>query len=242
MTTRIRKITCKILPSLLVSLLTLFSLATFPVKSCLASSDALIDDQDKIQVIRVNKNSSENITSQSKLDDKEIDRIKRHLNNEIDWSTTKDFKWFIGLGATATDKTYIDFVGGLRGSLTLPYFYDSGVISHISLADLGMNVSKSASDSRYRTEHLSNGNTICRDTTNGQFAKKENCEDGYDFNTFFASSADISVKLSITYFGVGYRVFNEKGMYYTAGIDGKIGSLKAIFNKDIFAGLLLFYF
>lgn len=59
-------------------------------------------------------------------------------------------------------------------------------------------------DSRYREETFSNGTTICRDTSTGQFANKEKCSDT-NFSYAFSVSADYAISNSI-FIGGGVRI------------------------------------
>lgn len=64
----------------------------------------------------------------------------------------------------------------------------------------------------YREETFSNGNTICRNLSNGQFADKKNCEGGAGFE--YTPSIELTQR--ITYpvsIGVGYRAGKESGEY-----------------------------
>lgn len=69
----------------------------------------------------------------------------------------------------------------------------------------------------YREETFSNGNTVCRNLSNGRFADKENCEGGAGFE--YTPSVELTQR--ITYpvsIGVGYRAGKESGAYGTLKI------------------------
>lgn len=64
---------------------------------------------------------------------------------------------------------------------------------------------------RYRQETLSNGNEICRDLTNGQFAKKEKCDDAA-FKAYGKLEAAVRVGEALE-LGGGVRVSDEARPY-----------------------------
>lgn len=72
----------------------------------------------------------------------------------------------------------------------------------------------------YREETTSDGRTICRDTSNGQFAQSENCEMTY--STYYAVSGNINYSLSdevaFFYFGPGFRLGTATTPYINVGL------------------------
>lgn len=72
----------------------------------------------------------------------------------------------------------------------------------------------------YRKETTSSGSTICRDTSTGQFAEKENCLTQY--KTVYAFSPDINYMLrpegAVFIFGLGYRLGYSSTPYFNAHV------------------------
>lgn len=68
-------------------------------------------------------------------------------------------------------------------------------------------------DTRYREETFSNGTTVCRDTSNGQFSDKDKCSKN-SFAYAFIASVDYPVndKLAL---GAGVRVADEADLFVT---------------------------
>jgi CRISPR/Cas system-associated protein endoribonuclease Cas2 len=153
----------------------------------------------------------------------------------------KTFSGYLGVGGLSADRGYFDVQAGVKFEAFKRDGYLPYLMSHLTLINTGINVSETDS-SRYRQECFSNGNCVCRDTTNGQFAKKELCGGDYNFNTVFASSADVEISVKGIYAGVGYRLFDNTGMFYTIGYSGDKSGLKFDFNKDLFSGALIGYF
>ncbi len=90
---------------------------------------------------------------------------------------------------------------------------------------------------RYSNQTLSNGNTVCRDHSNGQFAKKENCDNtaakaygkveaAYRFGKTFELGGGVRVSDQTTPYGTVAAYFSDqlavKGFagkdYYGAGL------------------------
>jgi len=68
-------------------------------------------------------------------------------------------------------------------------------------------------DPRYRQETFSNGSTVCRDLSNGQFSDKDNCsKSGFDYG--FIASLDYAVTPSI-FLGGGVRVGKRTDAFAT---------------------------
>jgi hypothetical protein len=66
-------------------------------------------------------------------------------------------------------------------------------------------------DSRYREETFSNGQEVCRDTTNGQFADKDKCnQTGFDYG--FIAGADF-VATERFHVGGGIRIGKETDVF-----------------------------
>lgn len=71
----------------------------------------------------------------------------------------------------------------------------------------------SKTNSRYREETFSNGSKVCRDTSNGQFADKENCSGtGFDYGFIVKTDYDILDKFAI---GAGVRLGNKSDVFLT---------------------------
>ena len=96
-------------------------------------------------------------------------------------------------------------------------------------------------NSRYREETFSNGQTVCRNTSNGQFAKNSNCDD---------VAAKAYGKLEAVYrfgnvaaLGGGVRVSDKTSPYGTASFFiGERLALKGFGGKDYFGGGLTLAF
>jgi hypothetical protein len=70
-------------------------------------------------------------------------------------------------------------------------------------------------DSRYREETFSNGQTVCRDTTNGQFADDDKCnQTRFDYG--FIGGADFLVTDRFN-LGAGIRIGKETDIFAMAG-------------------------
>lgn len=91
---------------------------------------------------------------------------------------------------------------------------------------------------RYRQETFSNGTEVCRDTTNGQFAKKENCD-----NTAVKAYGKLEAAARFKQFeiGAGVRVSSETTAYGLASFEiSDQLALKAFAGKDYYgAGVAL---
>ncbi len=72
-------------------------------------------------------------------------------------------------------------------------------------------------DSRYRKETFSSGQTVCRDTTNGQFADKEKC-DSTKLSLGLIASLDYSVTKEFL-FGGGIRIGDGAAPFIAVGIN-----------------------
>lgn len=89
---------------------------------------------------------------------------------------------------------------------------------------------------RYSSQTLSNGNTICRDRTNGQFADKDNCND-------LAAKAYGKIEAAYRFehleIGGGVRISSDTTPYGLIGLDLNPGlQLKGFGGKDYYgAGL-----
>lgn len=71
--------------------------------------------------------------------------------------------------------------------------------------------------SRYREETFQNGTMVCRDLSNGEFAKKSNCKPIVDleYTPSIAITRPITDRLRL---GIGYRVGDAAGTFGTAEI------------------------
>lgn len=97
-----------------------------------------------------------------------------------------------------------------------------------------------ADDSRFREERLSNGNTVCRDHSNGHFAKKSECD---DIATKAYGKLEVGYRIkSVELFG-GVRVSDDTAPYggVAAYVSEKL-ALKAFGGKDYYGGGLSFVF
>jgi len=113
-----------------------------------------------------------------------------------------DTEWGASLGVVNTD-----YDTGLNASLS--YIVNrSNARFTLNLIDLNM---FSGDAEGFRNETLSNGNEVCRNESDGQFAKKEECEK-IDFD--LASSVEAGyIFSSMNYpliLGIGVRIFGDK--------------------------------
>ena len=106
---------------------------------------------------------------------------------------------------------------------------------------VGAFITKSEDD-RYRQETFSNGNTICRDLRNGQFAKEARCN-----NADVAAYGKVEATLQLVpkfQLGGGVRVSEDRTLGYgvvSAFLSDKI-ALKAFGGKDYYGGGLSLVF
>lgn len=106
----------------------------------------------------------------------------------------------------------------------------------VNFLDVGI-TSTQASGSRYRNETTSDGRTICRDTSNGQFANSGNC--AADVETYFAFTGDVKYDISggikQVYVGAGYRLGRGKTPYGIISINPSENP-NSLFYVDISGG------
>jgi hypothetical protein len=107
---------------------------------------------------------------------------------------------------------------GTGVSLTGSYLIGNSYLS-LALTPVDLGVMTQDPNGRYQTETLSNGNTVCRDHTNGQFASESNCGP----RILYAASADVLAALmsgngNEVGLGGGYRVGNSAGPYGLASL------------------------
>lgn len=78
-------------------------------------------------------------------------------------------------------------------------------------------------NTRYRSETLDNGNTVCRDTTNGQFAKKASCGDSLD--ALLGAMLEVAIiPIEEVFLGAGVRTGPSVGPYLVAGYSSSSAS------------------
>lgn len=112
----------------------------------------------------------------------------------------------------------------------------------INPADLG-GIPEENQDPRYRKETFSNGRTVCRDLSNGQFANSEKCAG--TFRTIYAFSLDATYNVYNSrypvYLGAGYRFGNNSGAYLAAAVGYALqhSKVNAFFKTHIGASLLV---
>lgn len=140
--------------------------------------------------------------------------------NSLSFATEASFgvRNSVAISAGVTD-AYDDTEFNMIASWTVAY---KRVLAFVNLADLTFRGSEA--DGRYRNETFSNGTTVCRDRTNGQFAEKEKCEDGIDLDYAFSTDANFIVAdldpVQI-YCGAGLRLADKTKVYGSIGVDMK---------------------
>lgn len=113
---------------------------------------------------------------------------------------------------------------------------------NINPADLG-GIPEENQNPRYRKETFSNGRTVCRDLSNGQFAESSKCAG--TFRTIYAFSLDATYNIHNSqypiYLGMGYRLGNNSGAYLAAAVGYALqqGKMSAFFKTHIGANLLV---
>ena len=88
----------------------------------------------------------------------------------------------------------------------------------VNFLDVGLTSGEASG--RYRNETTSDGRTICRDGSNGQFADSENCAPPTDAYFAFTGDAkyDISKGKNEAFVGVGYRIGRGSTPYGTMSV------------------------
>lgn len=71
------------------------------------------------------------------------------------------------------------------------------------------------SGSRYHSETFSNGRTVCRDSTNGQFSDADNCSSSFSFDYAAIFSGDYAISKSFV-IGAGLRAGKQADPFLTA--------------------------
>ena len=125
---------------------------------------------------------------------------------------------------------------GLEIDLTLSTVINDKVI--LNLTPIG-GIFYQKKDDNYRKETFFNDQEVCRDTRNGQFAEKDNCDKkGFDY----AASADINLKLNdYVTVGAGSRFGKKINPYGTIVVSSKKDSfnnsfgLRGKFGKDYYS-------
>lgn len=87
---------------------------------------------------------------------------------------------------------------------------------------IGAEFTRGDADSRYYTQTQSNGTDVCRDRTNGQYSKKENCSANTNTRAFAALEAGVRLAETAS-LGVGVR-------------RGEVTSPYAVLNIGAFSG------
>ena len=112
----------------------------------------------------------------------------------------------------------------------------------INPVDLG-GIPEENQNPRYRKETFSNGRTVCRDLSNGQFAESGKCAG--TFRTIYAFSADATYNVHNSKYpmdlGLGYRFGNNKGAYLAAAVSYTLeqGKMNGFFKTHIGTNLLV---
>lgn len=99
---------------------------------------------------------------------------------------------------------------------------------------VGAFVTTGEDDGRYREETFNNGNTVCRDTANGQFSDKENC--GANYHT--AAYGKVEAAWHFTNgleLGAGARLSEDDTKPYAVIAYGTAWGLRAAVGDDYYA-------
>lgn len=109
---------------------------------------------------------------------------------------------FFGYGAGANE--------GVEFALGYTHKWDSETA--ISVYPLQWVAYETPPSDRYREETFSNGQTVCRDRSNGQFADKEKCEPstGFEYTPSIEVIRKVAPELIL---GIGYRGGETRGGY-----------------------------
>lgn len=133
--------------------------------------------------------------------------------------------FIVSTGTVTAQDTWLSFDGGLKviegaagmglnGKLSLQ---QGNFFAEINPLDLTL-VPGGAKEG-YRSETLSDGRDVCRDTSNGQFADKSNC---VSLDVFYAFSANVNYFIKrqefMIYAGPGYRLGDATTPYLNVGV------------------------
>lgn len=127
-------------------------------------------------------------------------------------------------GAGVSASTGYTFTGRPGLGLTASFYSRWWML--FAKASLNTTFIRTSSDpnTRYRNEVDSVGRSICRDTDNGQFSKRENCSGGGEFITAGMLSANLVVSDAIpVHLGGGYRFGSSAGPYAAVGYHVNFG-------------------
>lgn len=96
--------------------------------------------------------------------------------------------------------------------LAFGYRYETSSGTSISLHALQGVIYSTGAPDGFRKETFSNGQTVCRDLSNGQFSEKENCQSGFGFE--YTPSAEVAQRITSSFsIGAGYRAGDAVGAY-----------------------------
>lgn len=90
------------------------------------------------------------------------------------------------------------------------------LLGPVSVRPIGGLFMYQGENDRYRSETFSNGNEVCRDLTNGQFADKENCDD-LALKVYGKLEATFTIADRVE-IGGGARVSDDVVPYGTVGV------------------------
>ncbi|HYG27572.1 MAG TPA: hypothetical protein VD906_11755 [Caulobacteraceae bacterium] len=121
-------------------------------------------------------------------------------------------------------------VGGVE--LGVGYRFAAGKVRVTPI--VGLFVTTGEDDGRYREETFSNGNTVCRDTSNGQFADDVNCAANYDTAAYGKLEAAWRFTDSFE-LGAGARLTEDEAKPYAVLGFGSTWGVKAAVGDDYYA-------
>jgi hypothetical protein len=119
---------------------------------------------------------------------------------------------------------------GINGNIKADF---SNFRASVELIDLFFTFSKNSNG--YYADTFSNGQSRCRNSANGQFAKNYNCSPNVNVDVGFLRDADLSYGFSINssenklFLGAGTSITDNRGVY---GVIGYGNFLKAKIGSD----------
>jgi len=120
---------------------------------------------------------------------------------------------FLGLLTTTNEGTGMSATAGYT-ALARSTTHSTFVAASLTPLDVG--IMPQDPNSRYQSETLSNGNTVCRDQDTGQFADKSNCGPRLVYAVNSELIGGIAINTRMWAVGAGFRGGNSSGPYAIA--------------------------